>query len=855
MNYKNHFKITAQGLSLCVGILLSIALILFSERVYAMEATTLKNGLQIFMDERPETGVVAAQVWVRVGSGYEDDKVAGVTHFIEHLIFKGTDKLKGNAFAERIESLGGSVNAFTSYDNTVYHIVLPKASFSEGLELLLESVKNPAFPEEEIEKERNVVLEEIKMGEDDTRRKLFKELFSLSYQGHPYGRPVIGFVETVGKLNRDNITAYYKTHYIAKNMTIVISGDFDNKLAKKKIEMYLGGLASGSDGGPGATHVKEMTGRESTVERDAKEDYLALSYLIPKITDKDIPPLEILGTILADGESARLVESLKREKGLVTGISTYVFSPREEGLFVVYATSTGKDRDLIVREIINTMKEIENIPPTDFEMEKAKNIIKASHIYASETVQGRAHRIGDDQTLTGNPYFSELFLQAIDKVSAEDIKRVFNTYISGRKPTIAYLKSKKKKDNPYTLELPNGMKCIVNKNKSSKSFAFRVGFVGGVKDEPDDGNGLFNLLSRMLLKGTKNKNAPEIAREIDFLAGDISPYNGRNLFGLSGKFLSKDMKRVLFLLKELLVESVFTDEELKRVKVEVLSELRQRDDDPASYTFLRFNEVLYGDHPYRKDPAGTESDIEKINLVALTNFYKRFISPSNTVLAISGDVNESEVFGIFRALFSEWSGGGNNIVKIAAKAHAAKKEMSRDIIQTHMVFGFLGPGLSDKDRYAVEIIDAILSGMGGRIHKLLREENPYAYAVTFFNQMAYEVSGMGIYIGTNLKHATNVEKISKEEIKRIVEKGFTEEEVKSGKNYLIGNHYIKMQSNVAIASTICFDTMYGLASNHFKTYPDRISKVKREEINGVARKYLQLDKMVQISVGAVSGQK
>src|SRR5208337_4115818 len=130
---------------------------------------------------RKGAGVVAMQVWVKVGSRNEDDRVAGITHFIEHLIFKGTEGGKGYEIAPRIEALGGSINAFTSYDNTVYHIVMPRKSFETGLQLLAGSVLRPAFPEEELEKEKKVVIEETKMGEDDPQRKLFNELFSASY--------------------------------------------------------------------------------------------------------------------------------------------------------------------------------------------------------------------------------------------------------------------------------------------------------------------------------------------------------------------------------------------------------------------------------------------------------------------------------------------------------------------------------------------------------------------------------------------------------------------------------------------------------------------------------------------------
>ncbi len=260
--------------------------ILIPKRTYAMNTFSFDNGLQTIFEKRERTGVVAAQIWVKVGSKYEDRKIAGITHFIEHLIFKGTEKLKGNAFATRIESLGGTVNAFTSYDNTVYHIIIPKKAFEEGLDLLIESVLHPAFPIDEIEKERKVILEEIKMGEDDPQRKLFNELFSISYQGHPYGRPIIGFDETVKSITRDDIIDYYKAHYTPDNMTVVIVGDFDEKTTKEIVLTTMGGEKGKVARGPSLKDV--TTARKDAgvrvIERDVRENYLAFSYPIPQLS-------------------------------------------------------------------------------------------------------------------------------------------------------------------------------------------------------------------------------------------------------------------------------------------------------------------------------------------------------------------------------------------------------------------------------------------------------------------------------------------------------------------------------------------------------------------------------------------
>jgi zinc protease len=829
--------------------------ILFMYRmVHGMELLHLDNGLQYIFQQRKNTGVVALQVWVKAGSKYEEPKIAGITHFIEHLIFKGTEKIGANEMASRIEALGGAINAFTSYDNTVYHIVIPSKTFEEGCELLLDAVRNPAFPDDEVNKEKRVVLEEIKMGEDDPQRKLFKELFSASYKGHPYGRPIIGFEDTVKNIHRNEILKYFKTFYTPENMVIVVVGDFDKKIADALIKKF---FSSKTDFVKHTPLIEDKGGlekqneiKEKIIERDIKESYLAVAYRIPPMVHHDTPALEVLGGILGEGESSRLQEQLKYKKGIVTNSSTYLFTPGEEGLFVIFSTLKERDYRPAAQAINDELARLLKEGPNDWEMTKAKNMIKASFIYSAETVQGTARQFGSFQILTGDPLFADKFLLNVDQVTKDDIKRVLQKYIMDNDRTLVALLPKKAA-NPHTFRLENGLTMLVNKNQASPSFAFMIGFVGGLKEEPPDKNGAFNALSKMLLRGTKNKDANKIAREIDMLAGDMGAFNGKNTFGLSGKFLSKDIKEVFSLLKEVLTATVFKEEELKTVKGEVFSEIRQRDDDPVSNTFLRFNEILYEGHPYSRDTVGREIDVENLTIKDIEEYYKNYVCPSNAVIAVSGDVDEKHLKKLFEDLFAGWQGKAKSLKKLTPSP-VSKKDVviEKDIMQSHLIFGFAGPGLIDEDRHAAEVMDAILSGMGGRIHKVLREDKPYAYALTFFNQMIYETGGMGIYIGTDKKLVKEVEKISRAEIEKIIKDGFTDTEVENAKNYLTGTHYIRMQSNKAIATSMCLDVMYGFKPDFFKTWPKQIEKVTKEDVNRAARKYLLLEKMIQVTVGS-----
>ncbi len=814
-----------------------------------MKAFVLPNGLKCLFEQRKGAGVVAVQVWVKVGSKYEADDQAGITHFIEHLIFKGTDEADGYELGPKIEALGGAINAFTSYDNTVYHIVVPEDAFETGLELLAGAVRSPRFPEKEITKEKSVIIEEIKMGEDHPQRKLFKELFSLSYEGHPYGRPVIGFEQTVSAALRPDIANYFSEYYTTDNMLVVVVGDFDEPKGKELLEKAFSGLGA-RPRAPRRASPFRSGGLEKTrrIERDVRESYLALSYPVPSLVHKDVPALEVLAKILGDGDSSRLQAVLKHKKGLVTNAGTYLFAPKEDGLLIVLATFNRADQKVILKGIDGELARVSRGSIDTWEMEKAKNLVRSSHIYMSETVQGRAQEIGYYATITGNPHFSDRYLKGIDRVSKADVKRVARAYVTGQTRSLVVL-APKIKPNPRTFTLKNGLTCVLNRNSASPSVSFMVGFVGGLKEEAPGKNGSFNVLSRMLLRGTGKKDAQDIARKIDTLAGSIDPVAGKNVFGLCGTFLSKDFKESLSLLRELLTDTSIGQNEFSKVKLDVLSEIRQKDDEPVSFTFRAMYETLYKGHPYGKDTSGTAKDVAKLDRREIARLYKGYVAPGSAVLAISGDIDLKETEKLAERAFARWAGVPRALQKLPHVASSKVRNVERQILQTHMIFAFLGPGVASRDRYATEVMNGILSGMGGRIHKRLREERPYAYALTFFNQMAYETGALGVYIGTDRKHVRDVKTVVASEIVEIRRKGFSEEEILNAKRYLIGNHRTRMQTNSAIVSSMCLDTIYGLNADHFKRWPALIDKVTKEDVDEAARKYLALDRMVTIQVG------
>ncbi|MDO9124882.1 MAG: pitrilysin family protein, partial [Deltaproteobacteria bacterium] len=320
---------------------------------------TMENGLKVILEENRTSPVVALQVWVKTGSADERDDEAGMCHFIEYMIFKGTEKRKVGEMAKEIESLGGSINAYTSYDQTVYHITIASRYADIALDILADAVQHSVFDPAELEKEREVILEEIRMGEDDPSRKLFRQTTATAFQRHPYGRPVIGYEKTIRAITRDQMLAFFKRWYTPDRIFFVVAGDFDLQEMEKKARALFKEFKRPSERLPERLKEPEQKEiRSKLTFGNFKETYLQMVVPISSVTHEDTPGLDVLEQILGGGETSRLVQKVKLEKGLVHSISASAYTPKDPGLFIIGATLQAENLERAVEEILKEVNRL-----------------------------------------------------------------------------------------------------------------------------------------------------------------------------------------------------------------------------------------------------------------------------------------------------------------------------------------------------------------------------------------------------------------------------------------------------------------------------------------------------------------
>ena len=831
---------------------------------------TMDNGLKVILEENKTAPVVALQIWVKIGSADERDEEAGMCHFIEHMLFKGTEKRKVREAAREIESLGGTINAYTSYDQTVYHITLASRYAETGLDILSDAIQHSTFDPLEFEREREVILEEIRRGEDDPSRRLFKQTMAILYRQHPYRRPVIGYEKTIRSTQRDKMVSFFKKWYAPNHMVLIAVGDFDSREMEKKVREIFKHFKPSSE--RLTQRVEEpvsMEVRPVISYGNFKETYLQIALPISSARHEDTPALDALSQVLGGGEPSRLVQKIKLERGLVHSIYASSYTPKDPGLFIIGATLPAENIERTIEAILEEVNRLRTEGVTAEELHRVKVNIESNLIYGRQTVQGQAGKIGFYEVTAGDVQFEKEYMRRVALLQNEDIQKVLTKYFNGHPLSISILAPDEKteffknlslksivekggldgtpgekKSSIFKSVLDNGIRLIVKENPFLPIVTIQVSFLGGVRFEEEPQNGINHFMAVMVTKGTRNQSSLEIAKKVERMAGSLNGFSGYNSFGLTFTFLSEHFEEAFNLLTEVIRQPSFDKEEMERRRRLILASIQQQEDELARLVFKLFRKTLYEKHPYRMDTLGTLDSIQRLTQKDLKEYYQRMVTPENMVLTVVGDVDQKQVVLAIKKGLGDFKREPLLTPSISQEPLLQKKrqvEMHKVKEQAHFVLGFLGVSFHHPDSYAITVLGAALSGQGGRLFRELRDKESLAYALNFMAQPNLDPGFIGVYMGTHPnKLETAIEAVLRE-LKKVRDEGLTEEEVDRAKKYLIGNFEIGLQTNGAQASQMSLDELYGLGFDHYQKYPQEIQKVTQEDVNRVAKKYFKLE--------------
>lgn len=836
--------------------------LVFANLIFAFEGQItmekLDNGLTVILKETHTAPMVAMEAWVKAGSITEESRMgSGVSHYFEHMLFKGTKKRGPGVIPQTIHAAGGSdFNAYTSFEKTVYHFTILSKFQDTGLDVLSDMLMNSVFDEEEAKKEQKVILKEINMGMDKPDSALYWDMMDLAYQIFPYRYPVIGYENLFKSLTRDDIVWYYKTMYSPSNVIVSIAGDFNTAEMVKKVKNYFGSWERQMV--PTISlpeEPKQVNYRYKEVEGQVKIARIMMAYHTIPMMHEDLYALDCLSYILGSGQTSRLYKRLVEDEKLANTIYSSSWTPEYPGLFMVKAFVDEENYTKAKFAIFDEINKFKYELVSKEELEKVKNNVLAGTIFSKESVSAQASSLASSYFMTGTLDFDDRYIRGIKNVRPEDIKRVAKKYLYNDNLSLLYMKPKKEKveiasaessfkknDDVKRIVLDNGAVILLMEDHKLPMISANAGFLAGVRLENDKNNGISNLASEVLTLGTKRYSKDQIQKIVDNTGSDLSASSGNNTIFVSTKMLKDNFDKIWPLFVSVLSENNFKQKDYDNIKERTVAGIKQSMEDMNYRSDLLWRKKVFAGHAYSMPKSGTLESVESIDSTQVRDFIAKYIVPANMTLAIVGDFNIADMEKRVKDTIG-------NFKKVAFKKPANKKAEEikglkeyKDAMegkrQSIVRFGFRGVDVLDDDKYVMNVMSSILSGLGSRLFENLRSKYSLAYSVYSFGFNGLDTGAYAFYIATvPEKKEFAIEKMW-EEIERLKVEPVTDEELERAINKLTGGHAGSMQNTLGVAQELVLDDMYGIGYREAFEYTTKIQKITKKDIMRVAKKYL-----------------
>ncbi len=826
---------------------------------------TLDNGLTLIVDEDHSAPVASVQAWCATGSIDEGKWMgAGLSHILEHMLFKGTQSRKAGDIAREIQDRGGYINAYTSFDRTVFWIDVPSDGVSEAVAILADAMMNSTLPEDEYVKEQEVIRREFAMGFDDPGRQSSQLMLSTVFSASPFRHPIIGYLDVYNKLKRDDVMEYYKARYAPNNLTFVVTGDVDAAKIRAQVEeafknysrqplepLYV------------ATEPEQIGRREAHEEFPTELTRLSLAWRVPGLANPDTPALELLGDVLGSGRSSLLNQELREKQQIVHSIDAGVFSLQTDGVFVVQAVCDPAQREAVEKEALAVVERIKETGGTQAELDKARRSMLASQLAGLATARGKASDVGSNWLLTRNVNFSKDYLDAIGRVTTDDLKRVARQYLAEDRLNVTSLNppgtlvgqngkgSEVVRSEVKKFVLPNGFRLLVREDPRLPLVSMYAAFRGGLLAEKPENNGITKLLSRALLKGTKNRTAAEIADQVESAGGQIGADNGNNSFSVSVQVMKPDLALGLDVLADVLQNPVFPEKEVELEKAAQMAAIKAEDEQITAVARNLLREKLFENHPYALRTSGRLESVEKLSPADLQAFKDEYLVASNGVLAVFGDVKAEEVLKLVEKEFGAMPKGQlalSDPPKPVAPSIPLNVVEERNKQQAVVMIGYPGADVLSPDRTSLDLLNEASNDLGSRFFNRIREQMGLAYFVGAGNFTGLASGSFVFYLGTDPKKVDAVTAELQDEINGLSKEGLTEEELTRAKKKLLGSEAIRNQSNSVFAATVAVDELVGLGFDNYLRRAQQVESATLNDVRNAAAKYFGTPARVEVIV-------
>lgn len=845
-----------------------------SEKVESQEVkkeilTRLPNGLLVYIIQDSRFPLVCSRLYVRAGSAMEETGQAGISHVLEHMVFKGTSHRPKGEVARDVEALGGYLNAATSFDKTWYLTDMPAQHWKTGMDVLKDMAFQATLDPAELEAEKNVVISELQRGEDSPMRKLFENMQVAALKNTVYGRPIIGYEETIRNLTVADLKAYVAKWYQPQNMMLLVCGDIKPDEVLAHASGLFGELKNSSDlnvvepfdsanAADGSEKVQVERGPWSKV-------YFGLALPAPALANLKSVDLDVLCYLLAGDGTSTFYQKYKYDKQLVDSIDISNMSLARAGMLSITATLDADKLEAFWNELSIDLSRLSSSLFDNDAISRARFNLADSMDRAGETLNGLAAWKGSLQFDLGGEIGEEnirFAQQNVDKTQLDesiadwfvpsraririlankdavipDIGAIFEKNWPSAQ-SVSEMQVASIKNVPQVVNFDNNCKLILLPDDSAPYVAMDFIMSGGNAMLGEDQQGLANLTARLLSDGCGSMSRQVLERWLAERATSLGASSGIQTFSISIDGPSRFLTDIFGLLRDVLRKPKFDSADFQREVNNMKSAITQRNDRPLSYMFAKINPFLFPrGQVYGYDSLGNAQSLESFTVLSVRDFWARQ-SGQPWVLTVAGSYNLEDVLKFAKDLPAP---RGKDVTVAQPEWNMAQKELGLTLPernQAHLMRIFPTVPMRNEDTPALMLLESVLSGQSGLLFSELRDEQGLGYTVTAFNRPMPEAGFMAFYIGTTPDKMDKAREGFAKIIERLKTQPLPAETLRAGANRLLGEYLRGRQSLASRAGDAATNAILNYPQDFEKILIEKAATLTPENVLEIARKYL-----------------
>ncbi|WZO99073.1 pitrilysin family protein [Isosphaeraceae bacterium EP7] len=856
----------------------------------------LSNGMKALVLPRRHAPAVMCDLYYPAGSVNEPAGLSGLAHFVEHMLFKGTERFPKGQIDRLAFVASGQSNAETAEDFTHYWFAFPSDRWELALAVEADRMRGAAFDPAEVESERGVIVEERARDQDSPMGRLDELHLALSYLRHPYRNPILGWPDDLARATVADLRAFYAAHYRPDGATLVVVGDVDPARALDRIELHFGHLAAGvtNRNPPPMSEPRQAGRRDFTLTEGESVARGLLGWHSVPLGHPDGPALDVLSDLMTCGRRSRLWDGLVETGKLATWVDAGHEPSRWAGQFLMQVEAApGVEPRRVEAAIAGVVASLTEQGPTVEEMARSRVRLEAAWRWEQEDLAGLASGLGQRSLWTDWRGWQAEHRAAI-AVTADDVVRVASTYLNEASLTVGWALPRPEgsvtvllpselaiprpsrpvvlqtPEKPLDLTIPDGTARLVDYKPDRRVLANGLTIL--TERRPGTGvvcldlyidsgllreskPGLAHLTGRLLEEGTTLRDEAELAAAIEDIGGTLDV----GATGASLRVRSEDLELAMTLLAEVIRTPAFPAEALAWAKERTVGELQGDRDDPSFRADLLFRGLIYGDHPYARDPRGNTREIGRLTLDDVRGHHAALFGADRATLIAAGDFDRRRLQSLLKTHFGSWNPIGGHLPVPARPPGMGRGKVRRvdhPGEQVHILMGHLGVPRNHPDYDALEILDHILGsgpGFTDRLSRIVRDELGLAYSVGggMTDSADVEPGLFRIYAGTSPDDVDRAVAVITEQIRALHAGEFSDDEVDRARRYLAGSWVFDFQTVEHRAERLLELERWGLPLEDPIHRPGRLASITPKQVRHAAKVHLHPNSLVRVEYGPI----